>query len=130
MYSCRSRGFAAAFGVGPLEERLESKAAAVAAVDNKLEAVGRAWHAKWKAPRTDRHADHVLRRLQADVFPDLGLSPVADITAPMLVQVARKVEARGAVDIAKRSLQTCGQTLRHAVAHGFIARNPASSDIQ
>ena len=40
--------------------------------------------------------------------------------------MAKKIEARGAVDIAKRSLQTCGQILRYAVAHGLVERNPAA----
>jgi integrase len=121
----RARGLLA-HGVDPLMDRQESKAASVAAIDSTFEAVARAWHVQWKAARTDHHADYVLRRLQADVFPDLGPRPVAEITAPMLVQVAKKIEARGALDIAKRSLQTCGQIFRYAVAHGFINRNPAS----
>jgi integrase len=60
------------------------------------------------------------------VFPEIGRRPVAAITAPMLVAMAKKIEARGALDIAKRSLQTCGQILRYAVAHGKIERNPAA----
>jgi hypothetical protein len=44
----------------------------------------------------------------------------------MLVQVVKKIESRGAVDIAKRALQTCGQIFRYAVAHGYTDRNPAA----
>ncbi len=40
--------------------------------------------------------------------------------------MAKRIEARGALDIAKRSLQTCGQVFRYAVAHGVIERNPAA----
>ena len=40
--------------------------------------------------------------------------------------MARKIEARGALDIAKRALQTCGQILRYAVGHDLIERNPAA----
>ena len=39
---------------------------------------------------------------------------------------AKAIESRGALDIAKRSLQTCGQALRYAVAHGILERNPAA----
>ncbi|MDR3426671.1 phage integrase central domain-containing protein [Silvimonas sp.] len=38
----------------------------------------------------------------------------------------KKIEARGALDIAKRALQTCGQIMRYAVAHGYAQRNPAA----
>jgi hypothetical protein len=40
----------------------------------------------------------------------------------MLLAVAKKIEARDALDIAKRALQTCGQIFRYAVAHGVIER--------
>ena len=39
---------------------------------NSFEAVARAWHEQWKAARTDHHADHVQRRLEADLFPVIG----------------------------------------------------------
>lgn len=113
-------------GIDPVQERQESKVAGIVARESTFEAVARAWHAQWKAARTSHHADYVLRRLEADVFPELGHKPVDTISAPMLVQVAKKIEARGALDIAKRALQTCGQVFRYAVAHGFVPRNPAS----
>jgi integrase len=93
---------------------------------NTFEKVSRLWWAHWKGPKSPRHADYVIRRLEADVFPELGSRPVASVTAPQLLAMAKKIEARGAVDIAKRSLQTCGQILRYAVAHGLIERNPAA----
>jgi integrase len=55
----------------------------------------------------------------------LGPRPIASITAPQLLAVAKKIESRGAVDIAKRAWQTCGQIFRYAVAHGILERNPA-----
>ena len=112
-------------GTDPSVDRQEAKAAE-SATGSSFEAVARAWHAQWKAARTDHHADYVLRRLEADIFPELGIKPIADITAPHLVRAAKKIEARGALDIAKRALQTCGQVFRYAVAHGFIDRNPTS----
>jgi len=39
--------------------------------------------------------------------------------------MVRKVESRGALDIAKRVLTMCGQVMRYAVAHGLVERNPA-----
>lgn len=113
-------------GTDPMEQRKTDKVAAKAAADDSFEAVARQWWVHWKGPRSQRHADYVLRRLEADVFPRLGSKPVASITAPQLVAMAKAIEARGAVDIAKRAMQTCGQVLRYAVAHGLIERNPAA----
>lgn len=113
-------------GVDPMEERKLAKVAAKAAAEDSFESIARQWWAHWSGPRSPRHADYVIRRLEADVFPALGARPVASITAPQLLAMAKKIEARGALDIAKRALQTCGQIMRHAVAHGLIERNPAA----
>ncbi len=51
---------------------------------------------------------------------------MASITAPHCWPWPKPLKARGAVDIAKRSLQTCGQIMRYAVAHGLLERNPAA----
>ena len=37
----------------------------------------------------------------------------------------RAIEKRGALDIAKRALQTCSQIFRYAISHGLAKRNPA-----
>jgi integrase len=113
-------------GQDPSLARQQAKAAQATASATTFEAVARAWHEHWKSTRTDHHTAYVMRRLEADVFPALGSLPIADITAPKLVAMAKKIENRDALDIAKRSLQTCGQIMRYAVAHGFIERNPAS----
>lgn len=113
-------------GTDPVQAKQDAKAAQLLKHENNFEAVARAWWDHWKGTKTDRHADYVMRRLEADVFPMLGALPVADITAPKLLQVAKKIESRDALDIAKRALQTCGQIMRYAVAHGLIERNPAA----
>lgn len=113
-------------GQDPSMARKEAKLAHRAAQDSSFESVARAWHAQWKATRSDSHADYVLRRLEADVFPAIGPLPVDQVTASKLVAMAKKIEKRGALDIARRALQTCGQVLRYAVAHGMAERNPAA----
>lgn len=113
-------------GTDPVQAKRDAKAALVLKQGNTFKAVALAWWEHWKGPKTERHADYVKRRLEADVFPAIGALPIADITAPRLVQVAKAIEARDALDIAKRSLQTMGQIFRYAVAHGIIERNPAA----
>ena len=67
-----------------------------------------------------------MRRLKADVFPAIGARPVSEIQAHELVAMVQTISKRGALDIAKRALQTSGQVFRYAVAHGLAQRNPAS----
>jgi integrase len=114
-------------GHDPVAPRKEAKLLRQAAAENTFEAVARAWHEQWKASRTDHHTEYVIRRLAADVFPALGHLPIADVTTPRLVAMAKKIEARGALDIAKRALQTCGQIFRYAIAMGYVQHNPAAA---
>jgi integrase len=113
-------------GEDPSQLKREAKLTKALQDANTLEAVARQWWAHWKGPRSPRHADYVIRRLEADVFPRLGAKPITSITAPQLVAMAKAIEARGALDIAKRAMQTCGQIMRYAAAHGLIERNPAA----
>ncbi len=87
--------------------------------------MARAWYANWPGPRAGRHAGYVLRRLETDVFPALGAKPIGDIMAPQLLAMAKKIEARGALDLARRAWQVCGQVFEFALAHGQIERNPS-----
>jgi integrase len=117
---------AMAGGNDPSQLKREAKLTKALGAANTFEAIARQWWTHWNGPKSPRHADYVIRRLEADVFPAIGSRPIASVTAPHLLAMAKGIEARGAVDIAKRSLQTCGQVMRYAVAHGYIERNPAA----
>lgn len=114
-----------ATGVDPMAARKSDKIARRLAVEDTFAAVAKKWWESWKAARSDSHTVYVWRRLEADVFPAIGKRPVAEIEAPELVAMMKAIEKRGALDIAKRALQTCSQIFRYAVAHGLAKRNPA-----
>lgn len=71
------------------------------------------------------HASDVLRRLEANLFADLGARSIAEITAPDLLAAVRKIEHRGAHDLAHRVLQVASQVFRYGVATGRCERDPA-----
>lgn len=112
--------------IDPVQAQRQARAAKKLAQENSFEAVALAWFAGWKAALSSRHADYVIRRLEADVFPVIGNRPVAEVQAPELVTMMKAVEKRGALDIAKRCYQMTGQVFRYAIAHGLAQRNPAS----
>lgn len=113
-------------GMDPGQIRREAKLTRTLLDATTFEKVARQWWEHWRGPRSPRHAEYVVRRLEADVFPVLGSRPISEITAPQLLAMAKRIESRGALDIAKRALQTCGQIMRFAVAHGVLERNPAA----
>ncbi|HEY4074682.1 MAG TPA: integrase arm-type DNA-binding domain-containing protein, partial [Herbaspirillum sp.] len=112
-----------ATGTDPMAER---KQQALTTVGTTFAQVARQWWEHWSPSRSERHAEYVLRRLEGDIFPLLGHRPIDDVQAPELVRMTKAIEERGALDIAKRSLQTCGQIFRYAIAHGLAIRNPAT----
>jgi len=91
-----------------------------------FETIAREWHDHWKRSRHDRHAYYVLKRLETDVFSEIGSLPLEDLRASDFRNAVLKIERRGALDIAKRVLQTCGQIMRYAVAHDFAKHNPVA----
>jgi len=103
------------------EKRTESEKAV-----NTFEAVAREWHARQKDVWTEGHTVRTLQRLKRDVFPCVGSRPIADITAPELLMVFRRIESRGAHETAHRARFVCGQVFRYAVATGRAARDPAA----
>jgi hypothetical protein len=115
-----------AAGDDPMAVRKAEKVASLSAAEHSFQSVALAWWEHWRGPKSPRHADDVLRRLKADVFPAIGARPVSEVQAPELVAMVKAISKRGALDIAKRALQTSGQVFRYAVAHGLAQRNPAN----
>ena len=101
------------------------KQARKAATENSFEAVAREWHAKFSPGWVPHHADKIIKRFEREVFPWIGNRPIADISAPDLLAVLRRIEARNALDSAHRVHQNCGKVFRYAVATGRAQRDPS-----
>ena len=102
-----------------------AQAKAKAAGAHSFEAVAREWHAKFAPTWTAAHAARIITRLELNVFPWIGARPIAEITAPELLAVLRRIEARGRLETAHRAHQNCGAVFRYAVATGRAERDPS-----
>lgn len=112
--------------INPSAHRQETKQQTAIAAANSFEAVARLWWNHWKQTKSKNHTNSIIELFERDVFPLIGNKPVIEITAPMLIVVVKKIESRGTLDTARRTLGKCGQILRYAVAHGLAERNPAA----
>jgi integrase len=101
---------------------------AQAAIDagNTFEAVARDWHAHQRETWGTGHAERVLKSLEADAFPEIGTRPIAYIKPREVSALAKKIEARGAGEVADRVLKRVRAVFRYAVAHERIEVNPMS----
>ena len=115
--------------IDPSQYKKELKQKRFTDVANSFEAISHEWHQsrleKWKP----KHAVNILRRLSNDIFPSLGSKPINEIKAPELLAVLRVIESRGAIDMAHRALQICGQIFRYGVATGKNDRD-ISADLK
>lgn len=109
--------------VDPSDHRKAEKATVVDRAANSFEVVAREWFAKHCATLAANHSDRTLARLKRDIFPWIGARPVAEITAPELLAIVRRIEGRGALETAHRALQNCSQVFRYAVSTGRAARD-------
>lgn len=66
------------------------------------------------------------RRLEKYVLPHVGRWPVADVTAPELLKVLRRIEARGTIETAHRVRAVVSRVFRYGVATGRAERDPAA----
>jgi integrase len=128
-----------AAGGDPSAERKTEKAARTAKAEAQaladaglpgpgtFEHVAREWLTTvHQAAASDKHADRTRIRFEQDAFPWLGRRPIADIEAPELLVILRRVTARGAIETAHRLKDACAQVFRYAVACGTCTRNPAA----
>lgn len=116
-------------GIDPSENRKAQKTARTDRAANSLEVVAREWYAKYSPTWVENHGNRILRRLERDIFPWIGGRPMAEITAPELLAVIRRIEARGALETAHRALSNCGQIWRYAIATGRAERD-LSADLR
>lgn len=112
-----------AAGVDPSQAKKEAKRLALLNAENTFEAVAREWHANQLERWTKRHGQNVMHFLETDIFPFIGARPIADVDAPALLEALRKVEKRGAVYMAGRIKQICGQVFRYGIATGRGSRD-------
>jgi integrase len=112
-------------GIDPSQNRKAQKSAGTDRAANSFEVVAREWFAKYSANWVAKHSERIIRLFERDIFPWLGGRPIAEITAPEVLTVVRRIESRGALETAHRALGNCGQVFRYGVATGRAERDPS-----
>jgi integrase len=115
---------ALADGRDPGDVKREAKRQTLLRGKNTFETVALDWYEHNKHRWTTRYSETMMFRLKRHIFPALGHRPAADIKAPELLTALRVVEKSGALDLAKRLLQVCGQIFSYAIVTGRAERNP------
>lgn len=112
-------------GIDPVRERRKQKQRAMQA-SNTLEGMARAWHKAQLDRWSPKHANRVISALEKRVFPYIGALPIAEVEAPDILDVLRRMEAEGLGDSTRRLKQHLGLIFTFAIAEGRLSFNPVN----
>ncbi|MDY0268314.1 tyrosine-type recombinase/integrase [Trichloromonas sp.] len=113
-------------GIDPGQHRKAVTAAKAELRANNFEVVSREWIGKVSPGWSEANTEVVTKLLEKNVFPWIGKTPVAEVDAPELLKVLRRMEERGIVKSAHRVRSICGQIFRYAIATGRASRDVAA----
>lgn len=102
-------------GIDPSEYKKAIKESRLDGLQNTFELIAREWFALNNKSWKPSHGDRIIRRLEQNIFPFIGKMPIKEIKTPKLVEVIKKIEARGVLETAHRALQACAQIYRYAI---------------
>jgi integrase len=97
-----------------------------AAQSDTFEAITREWLDVKAQGIDERTRPKRLARFETFVFPFIGKRPISTVTAPDLLSVLKRIEARGKNETAHRVRSESGAIFRYAIATGRAERDPAA----
>lgn len=109
----------------PAQVREEEARQTRMAAANTFERVARDWHNTMLNQWQPGTASDILRRLEVDIFPQIGVMPIAEIQSRHVLEAIRKVERRGALEVAARLAANCSRIFKFAAHCGLAEGNPA-----
>ena len=115
-----------ATGIDPMLRKREDKRVAVRNAQNTFKAVALEWYDKRSKVWSDKHRLYVKRRMELDLFPYLAPRPVDAIDAPELLDVLRRIEKRGSLELVRKVKHVCSGVFRYGIATGVCSRDPSA----
>lgn len=111
-------------GLDPSFEKKKTKIALKMSNSSDFESIVHEWFDMRREGFSKNYEKQIESLMRRDIFPFIGKRPIMDITAQELLIVLRQIESRGALDMAHRARQCCGQIFRYAIAIGKAERDP------
>lgn len=94
--------------------------------EQTFEAIAREWFERQRGHWVERHANDVIESLEKEVFPHIGETPIREIGVPEVMGVLRLIEARQALETARRVRQRISAIFVYAIASGRASSDPAA----
>lgn len=82
------------------------------------------WFEIKKDSITPDYAVDIWRSLVLHIFPSLSTTPIKEITAPLIIDLLKPIEAKGSLETVKRLSQRLNEVMNFATNCGLIQANP------
>ncbi len=111
-------------GIDPSIDKKQKK---IATGKDTFEAISNEWQKIQSGRWSKGHADKVRQTLKADALPYLRNISIKDIKTSDVLHVIKKIEDRGALDVAARVKQRISGIFRYAIQTGYTEYNPVDA---
>lgn len=113
-------------GVNPADEKQRKKRQLRENIKNTFGAVAREWFASKSLTWSKSYRDYISYMFERDIMPALGHRPINEITPTEIITLLKKIEDRGAFELAKKTRQRLNEIFRYAKVTERTTKNPAS----
>ncbi len=110
-------------GIDPAIYKKQKKIEIKERESNQFKNIAMEWYYKHQDIWAKRTAFYNLSRLESNIFPYIGGISIKEITAKELLSVIRKIEERGSIVVAHKTLNLVGQIFRYAISIGKAEHN-------
>ncbi|MDN3700116.1 integrase domain-containing protein [Vibrio artabrorum] len=114
-------------GIDPRTKKAQEKEQQKALTEHTFINIASEWFKLKKTQVTQNYADDIWRSLERNIFPTLAQTPISQITAPMVIELLRPIEAKGSLETIKRLSQRMNEIMGYAVNAGIIHANPLTN---
>lgn len=113
-------------GVDPALDRKTNKRRSKLAAGITFEAVANEWFETQRPRWSEGYAERLRGRLDGDLVPVFGNRVLGSITPIEVLDAIRTIEARDAIEMAKRVMQMASAIFRYGVATSRCERDPTA----
>lgn len=114
-------------GIDPSAKKQADRQAAILSGANTFEVVAREWMEGRKSHVEPAQYVKTLARMENDVFPWIGKRSIAELSAPDILAILRRIDRRGARYTAHRVRSEVSRVFRFAISTGKAKTDPAQA---
>jgi integrase len=112
--------------IDPQEHEIEEGRKTLVQKEATLSNVSNDWLEIKRTTVSEDYAEKVKRMLELHVFKSLGSYPLDKLTAPIVIDSLKSLEAKGSLETLRRICQKLNEIMTWAVNTGVINHNPLS----